>query len=356
MNCENVAGIIEKKSRDKLLSLSQDGKSEAGIFTNGKLYAAVSTKSKNFELSKHTQGDKKGLPMGVVHGANGIQENLGFIEIAQLPGQTDIGGIYHISRNLDYLFVQTQQINKSLEIVQANQGEILEHLRTSTLASLRQSGCDFMFALKNIDVISEHRLQSTYIPSVISGIQAAERVIHEKSLLWEDRLKFSEFNFELWRNMPKEIERSIYFKSLFITSVGHASQALLSEGNVHLLALSRLKLSELASPIYDILHRVIDKKNWLYNILLENSQATSARMLHSWYHVTPEEEVESIINHAMRLIDTLDYLREVSFVDCVQPGRAHVVLEVLDDVSEFSVAEPMSVPEALRKLSFKNNV
>lgn len=353
MTVDNLPGLIEKHSRDKLLSLRQDGKSESGIFSNGKLYAAVSTKSKTFEPSKHTQGDKKGLPMGLIHGPDGIQEHLGFIEVTQLPGQVDIGGIYHISRHLDYLSAQTQQINISLEAIRAKQEEVLEHLHNSTLASLRQSGCDFMFALKNLDVISEHHLQSTYTPAVASGIQAAEKVIHEKALLWEDRLKYSEHNFDLWRSMPGEIENSIYFKSLFVTSVGHASQVLLSDGNMHLLALSRLKLSELASPISDMLHRVLDKKDWIYNRMLENHKASDSRGFYDWNRLSPEDEVESVIDHAARLIEALDYLKNLSFVDCVQPGRAHIVLEISDDLQEFRVTQPMVVPDAIRKLSFK---
>jgi len=353
MTTDNLPGLIETQSRDKLLSLRQDGKSESGIFSNGKLYAAVSTKNKNFELSKHSQADKKGLSMGLIHGPGGIQEHLGFIEITQLPGQVDIGGIYYISRHLDYLSAQTQQINRSLEVVRAKQEEILEHLHNSTLASLRQSGCDFMFALKNLDAISEHNLQSTYTPAVASGIQAAEKVIHEKALLWEDRLKYSEHNFDLWRNMPEEIENSTYFKSLFVTSVGHASQVLLSDGNVHLLALSRLKLSELASPISDILHRVIDKKDWIYGRLLENHQASNSLGYYNWDRLSPEDEIGRVIDHAMRLIEALNYLKNLSFVDCVQPGRAQIVLEISDDLQEFSTTQPMVVPDALRKLSFK---
>ncbi|WP_122412292.1 hypothetical protein [Pseudomonas viridiflava] len=353
MTTDNSLGPIEKKSRDKLLSLRQEGKPDSGIFTNGKLYAAVSTKNKNFELSKHTQGDKKGLPMGLIHGRDGIQEHLGFIEITQLPGQVDIGGIYHISRHLDYLSAQTQQINRSLEAIRAKQEEVLEHLHNSTLASLRQSGCDFMFALKNFDAISEHNLQSTYTPAVASGILAAEKVIHEKALLWEDRLKYSEHNFDLWRGMPGEIENSIYFKSLFVASVGHASQVLLSNGNTHLLGLSRLKLSELASPISEILHKILDKKGWIYNILLDSHQASDIRGFYDWNRPSPEEETDNIINHATRLIEALDYLKKLSFVDCVQPGRARIVLEISDDLQEFSTTEPMVVPDALKRLSFK---
>ncbi|RMS75113.1 hypothetical protein [Pseudomonas savastanoi] len=355
MTTNILPGPIETQSRDKLLSLRQDGKSDSGIFSNGKLYATVSTKNKKFELSKHTHGDKKGLSMGLIHGPDGIQEHLGFIEITPRPGQVDIGGIYHISRHLDYLSAQTQQINRSLEAIRAKQEEVLEHLHNSTLASLRQSGCDFMFALKNLDTISEHNLQSTYTPAIASGIQAAEKVIHEKALLWEDRLKFSERNLELWQSMPEEIENSIYFKSLFVTSVGHASQALLSDGNMHLVALSRLKISELASPIYNILHRVIDKKEQFYNRLLENHKTSDSRGLYGWNRLSPEDEVESVIDHALRLIEALDYLKNLSFVDCVQPGRTHVVLEISDDLQEFSTTQPMVIPDALKKLSFKKD-
>lgn len=353
MTTENSPGPVEKKSRDKLLSLRQEGKSDSGIFSNGKLYAAVSTKNKDFELSRHTQGDKKGLPMGLIHGSDGIQEHVGFIEITQLPGQVDIGGIYHISRHLDYLSAKTHQINRSLEAIRAKQEEVLEHLHNSTLASLRQSGCDFMFALKNLDAISEHNLQSTYTPAIASGILAAEKVVHEKALLWEDRLKYSENNFDLWRSMPAEIENSIYFKSLFVASVGHASQVLLSDGNTHLLALSRLKLSELASPISEMLHKVLDKKDWIYNRLLDSHQASDTRGFYYWNRPSPEQETDSIISHATCLIEALDYLRKLSFVDCVQPGRAHIVLEISDDLQEFSTTQPMAVPDALKKLSFK---
>lgn len=71
-------------------------------------------------------------------------------------------------------------MNRSLMMAQASHRDILHSLHVSSLASLKQAGSDFRFALKNLDTIVEQQLHSTYMPSVISGIRCAERALHEK--------------------------------------------------------------------------------------------------------------------------------------------------------------------------------
>lgn len=349
MTEEYQTGEVESRTKEKVLSL-KELKSNPRIFTNGKLYAAVSTKSQNFELSIHTQGVKAGLSTGLIHGSEGIKEHAGFIEFECPSGQCDIGAIYHISKHLDLLSLQVEQLNRSLEIARSKQEEILDHLHISLLASLRQAGCDFKFALRNLDIINEHQLHSTYAPAIVSGIQGAERVLHEKALHWDGRLKYAERDFKLWSNMPTEIEKSIYFKSLFLAAIGHAAQALLMNGNEHVLALSRLKLKELALPILSMLKECRNKKDWIYSNFVSDYKLDSNYLYVRFDLDRPEDAISKLMEHADRMIEAVEYLVNLSFVDFLNPHRACMVLEASEDLQDLSVGEPLIVPEAIKKL------
>ncbi|MCY1271347.1 hypothetical protein D9M70_199030 [compost metagenome] len=344
-----LVGEFESRTKEKVLSL-KSGKRNSGIYSDGKLYAAISTKNPNFKLSTHTQGEKAGLSMGLVHGADGIQEHVGFIEFERIPGQCDIGGMYHISRHLDFLSAQTDRLNRSLEVIHKKQDEILECLHISLLASLRHASCDFVFALKNLDKIVEKQLQSIYVPAIAAGIREAEKVLHEKALLWDKRIEDADRIFDLWKDMPEKIEGSIYFKSLFLTAVGHAAQALLMGGNEHALELSRLKLSDLASPIVAMLQECKNKKEWIHSRLSDDYDSRCGRGYAMWHTERPDVAISKLMEHADRMLEAIDYLVNLSFVDCVRPDRACMVLEVSEDLQNFSVTQPLAVPDAIKRL------
>lgn len=347
MTSENQIGEVEERTREKVLSLG-GCTPQSGIYTNGKLYTPVSIKHPNFELTPHTKGSKSGLLTGMIHDTNGISEQVGFIELTAPVGQLDIGAIYYISSHLDYLSSQVDCLNRSLQVVQSGQKEILNYLHTSLLASLKQAGSDFKFALSNLDTIAEQQLHSAYMPSIISGIQNAEKALHEKTLHWEDRLKFADYDGSLWRKMPEEIEKSVYFKSLFVTAVGHAAQALLMNGNEHILALSRLKLRELAKPLVNIIEKCKGKKDWIHDVLGREYDPSANYGMYSWDRDAPDVAISKLMAHADRMSDAIEYLVNLSFVDCLNPKRAYMVLEVTE--GRVGVSPPLPVPEPIKNL------
>lgn len=347
MTSKNEIGEVEARTREKVLSLGSS-KADPRIYSNGKVYAAISTRSPDFELTLHTEGAKSGLSTGLIHGANGIAEHAAFIELTAPIGQLDIGAIYHISKHLDFLSHQVDCLNRSLAMVQAGQQEILTQLHTSLLASLKQAGCDFKFALRNLDTIVEEQLHAAYMPSVISGIHDAEKALHEKTLHWEYRLKTADLY--LWSKMPGELEKSVYFKSLFITAIGHAAQALLKNGNEHVLRLSRLKLRELAAPLIGILEECKDKKEWIHGALAKDYDPRASFGMFDWNTDAPDVAVEKLMAHADRMIEAVEYLVNLSFVDCLNPCRAIMVLEVSNNFEKLGVAPPLPVPDAIKGL------
>lgn len=349
MNQEHQLGEVESRTRNKVLSLGNTNHG-SGIFSNGKLYAAISTRNANFDLTRHTQGSKAGLAMGMIHDNNGIAEHVGFIELTAPIGQVDIGAIYHISRHLDVLSYQVDCLNRSLGIIEAGQKEILTYLHTSLLASLKQAGCDFKFALRNLDTILERQLQSAYMPAVISGIQNSEKALHEKTLHWDQRLKTAQYDYTLWSKMPGELERSVYFKSLFISAIGHAAQALLMNGNEHVLALSRLKLHELAAPLQEILHECKNKREWIHDKLEQNYDPLSSFGIYTFDIEAPEVAISKLMTHADRMLEAIEYLVNLSFVDCLNPTHAYKVLEVSENFEKLDVTPPLPVPEAIKNL------
>lgn len=349
MSQDNQSGEVETRTRNKVLSL-HNANSGTGIFSNGKLYAAISTKSADFELTQHTQGPKSGLATGMIHDRNGIAEHVGFIEFTAPAGQVDIGAIYHISRHLDVLSYQVDRLNRSLGITQARQEDILTFLHTSLLASLKQAGCDFKFALRNLDTIVEKQLQSAYLPAVIVGIQNAEKALHEKTLHWEQRLKTAQYDHALWSKMPGELESSVYFKALFVAAIGHAAQALLMDGTKDIVELSRLKLHELAAPLRAILHKCKDSKEWIYSMLEQSYDPNPILGMHRWDIDTPDVAISKIMTHADRMLEAVDYLVSLSFIDHFSPNQAFKILEVSSDLEQIEITPPLPVPEAILNL------
>lgn len=83
MNAEYLMGEIETRIRQKVMSL-EDFSAKSRVYTNGKLYAAISTEFPDLELSPHTQGLKSeySASIGLIHGPNGIAEHAGLVEVA----------------------------------------------------------------------------------------------------------------------------------------------------------------------------------------------------------------------------------------------------------------------------------
>ncbi|WP_447782082.1 hypothetical protein [Pseudomonas plecoglossicida] len=265
----------------------------------------------------------------------------------------DIGAVYYISSHLDVLSRQVDNLNRSLQLVRDGQKEVLNCLHTSLLASLKQAGCDFKFALNNLDTMVEQELHSSYMPSIIAGIQNAEKAVHEKALHWEDMLRFADNNYSLWRDMPSRIESAVYFKSLFVTAVGHAAQALLMNGNENILALSRLKLRELARPLVSIIERCKDKKEWIYDVLSREEAASASTGMYYLNNDTPDVAVTKLMAQADSIGEVIEYLVDLSFVDFLNPKRVCPVLELTGDGVD--VLPPLPVPDAIRNLLMDRN-
>ncbi len=349
MNAEDLMGDVETRMRQKVMSL-EDFSAESKVYTNGKLYAAISTRFSDFELSPHTKSSKSELSSftGLIRDSNGIAEHAGFVEVKVPVGQIDIGAIYYISVHLDYISCQVDRLNRSLMAVDASHRDILHNLHTSLLASLKQAGCDFNFALRNLDTIMECQLHSTYMPSIVSGIQHAERALHETALHWEKRLRHKDADDSEWRKMPAEVEGSLYFKCLFVTAVGHATQALLLNGNEHVLALSRLKLRELAKPLMDILVKFKEHKDWIHSVLSKEYEDPSGFSTPAWGRDSPDDQIAKLIAHADRMIEAINYLVSLSFVDWLSSERKCGVLDISNE--QRNIISPLPVPDAVRNL------
>lgn len=93
-------------------------------------------------------------------------------------------------------------------------------------------------------------------------------------------------------------------------------------GNEHVLALSRLKLRELAKPLLDILAKCKSNGDWIYGVLRREYDESSSLGMYSWGCDSPDVAIAKLMADADRMIQAIDYLVSLSFVDWLSPDRS----------------------------------
>ncbi|MNH35489.1 hypothetical protein D3C79_961770 [compost metagenome] len=88
----------------------------------------------------------------------------------------------------------------------------------------------------------------------------------------------------------------------------------------------------------------------IHGVLAKDYDSRANLGMHTWDSDSPDVAISKLMAHADRMIEAVEYLVSLSFVDCLNPGRAIMVLEVSDDFKMVSVAPPLPLPDAIKGL------